>query len=158
MGVCENFPSGPFREHADASGGAHEAIEGLGIRADLGGQFGGGFGSVFDEVRDTELREASDGASDVNAIHDLEDADVRRRSLRLRGHAMFTWIEFSDCGTGKYSLKEGGEDKRWLSVGIVLSLDAERTGRFKNRPVHFESEPWPTCGLVGSVGNGVWPI
>ncbi len=40
--------------------------------ADLLREFLGRFGSIFDEVRNSELREAGDSARDMRAIQDLE--------------------------------------------------------------------------------------
>jgi hypothetical protein len=62
------------------------------VSSDLACQLLRRFGSAIDEVRDAELREASDSACDVACIYDLEYADVRRQSLRLSGHSLFTWI------------------------------------------------------------------
>src|SRR4249919_2522003 len=53
---------GPFREHANAGGSAHETIERLWVSSDLTGELFRGFGSAIDEVRDTKLGEARNGA------------------------------------------------------------------------------------------------
>jgi hypothetical protein len=50
---------GTFREHANAGGGTHETVERLRVSSDLTRQVFRRFGSAIDEVRDTELREAT---------------------------------------------------------------------------------------------------
>src|ERR1700732_4676554 len=72
---------GPFREHSNAGGGAHETVKRSWVGSNLTRQLFRRFGSAIDEVRDAELREASDSACDVTSIYDLEYADVCRRSL-----------------------------------------------------------------------------
>jgi hypothetical protein len=72
---------GPFREHSNAGGGAHETVERSWVGSNLTRQLFRRFGSAIDEVRDTKLREAGDSACDVTSIYELEYADVCRRSL-----------------------------------------------------------------------------
>src|ERR1700680_2196234 len=69
---------GPYGEHSNAGSGAHETVERLRVGSDLTCQLFSRFRRAIDEVRDTELREASDSACDITSSHDLEYADVCR--------------------------------------------------------------------------------
>jgi hypothetical protein len=71
----------------------------VGVRADLFGEIFRGLRSRLDEVGNAESREAGDGARDENAIHDLEYANVRGRSLGLRHH----FVVHLDFGIGNCS-------------------------------------------------------
>jgi hypothetical protein len=82
---------GPFAEHTNAGGSAHQPVQRLRIRTDLARQLFRRLGSGLDEVRDTQLREAGDNARHVRAVQQLEHAHVCGRTLRRSDHLSFTW-------------------------------------------------------------------
>src|SRR4029077_12936115 len=67
-------------------GGAHEAVERLGVGSDLGRHLFRRLRGRLDEGGDTESGETRDSGRDENAVHELEYADVRGQSLGLWHH------------------------------------------------------------------------
>src|SRR5260221_986050 len=75
-GRLREFSVGAFREDSDTGGGAHEAVEGVRVGADLLGEFVGGFGGRFDGVGGAGESEGRDWAGEGGASHELGKAGV----------------------------------------------------------------------------------